>query len=683
MGKKQHKHNPAQPLTSNPAPEAAVADADASTPTSPSGATPPVTGGWWGALALALFGVLIYAGTFGHAFTLDDLHVVRDNPVLIEGDWFGALRSTYWPEHLQTGASNWRPLASLSWLTDRIGLGDPAGMSHTDVQAAWAFRHHVMNALLHGLIVLLCFPVARRLLGSVGAAWVAVALFALHPAHTEVVAPVVGRTDLLAGIGVLGMCAAFWRWRDGGGPLWLAAAVAAFGFGLGGKESAAPALLLLPLADVWLDRLPWRRLWGRPALAYLPFAAVALCYLIARTAVLGVNSLAHDQAATMGMWERVAFTGHNSWISAWLLALPVRFHHVITTVPSDAPFTYPTPAGVWLAIWPVMLLPLWFGWIALVRRAPLAAWCWVAVLLPWIPTSGLLPAAAGVSLRFLFISTAFAAIGVVAAGRVWWGGRPERTPAVLALAAVLGLTGLVVTVRRVPAWRDDGTFHAAVLAEVPGCYTSAYSRGAWIAGQGGSLEDARYWFQQAIAVAGTSDRSINARNNLATSYEFGPSRVRYGADADLERALAVYTETLQYKPDSATANINAAIVAEKLAARFVATPAKALPYRRRALGHFTRGAELQPGHPDAWMWHRQSAEIAMQLQLRDEARRHFRAAAAARVARWPAVVRLQGAAGGARVRTAAMHELTQALALDPSPAEAAALQAEWQAWRAR
>lgn len=640
------------------------------------------TGGWKVAAAIAIAACLLYLGTVAHSFTLDDVHVVRDHPALVERDWAAAAGSSYWPEYLHTGASNWRPLASLSWLLDRLGL-DHAGPATPARHAAWAARHHAVNALLHGLAVLLCFPFARRMLGSVRGAWIACALFAVHPAHTEVVAPIVGRTDLLAGIGVLGMCAAFWRYRDGGGGGWLALSVAAFAVGLGGKESAAPVVLVLPLADVWLRRQPWRTLWSRDALAYLPFAIVLLLYLGARTAVLGAHSLAHSQAAALGPWERVAFTGHNSWLSGWLLVFPVRFHHVITTVPSDAPFTYPTPAGVWLAIWPVILLPLWAGWIPLITRAPFGALIWIGVLLPWLPTSGVLPAAAGLSLRFLFISTAFAAVGAVAAGRWWMRRREHSHAAVLGLAAVWLVAGLVITVRRIPAWRNDGTFHTALLAEVERCYTSEYSLGAWKASNGLSLDEARVHFQRAIDIAGPTDRSISARTNLATSYEFGPSGQRYGDDADLDRALAVYAQALALKPDSGTAHINAAIVCDRLAHRAAVPEALRRAYRERSLTYYEGALRLQPGHLDRHAWHRRAAEVSQEMGRPADARRHYRAAAAARAESRALVEQRGGPAGWQETTRAAIEELTRALHTAPDAAEEAEIRAALRAWQAR
>ena len=68
---------------------------------------------------------------------------------------------------------------------------------------------------------------------------------------------------------------------------------------------------------------------------------------------------------------------------------------------------------------------------------------------------------------------------------------------------------------------------------------------------------------------------------------------------------------------------------------------------------------------------------------RDDARHHFRAAAAARLETIERFVNLQGEAGRARQRSLAIGELQEALKLGPPPAEAADLQSELRAWQAR
>jgi len=627
------------------------------------------SGGWWVAVVLAVLGALLYAGTTGHGYTLDDVLVVRDNVVISEGRAWDALSKPYWPEELKTGASNWRPLATLLWTVERGVAGARGALP----------LYHGLNAVLHGLVVLACFPLARRILRGVGGAWIVCALFAVHPAHTEAVAPVVGRADLLAGLGVLLTLECWCRYRESGRPPWLVAATLAFALGIGGKESAAPVILLLPLADRWLMGRPWSALRDRGALAYVPILAVAVGYGAARVAVLGANTIGHGQAVALGPIERLGFAGRNTVLSAWLLALPTRFHHIITTVAPDAEFTFPLPGAVAGVVWILLALPLWLGWIALVRRAPRAAFCWVAALAFLAPTSGLLPTGAGLALRFLFLPTAFAACGTVLGGMALVRARPSVRNALLAAAAVWAAVALGLTLWRVPKWQNSYTFYRAVLNEEPACYTANSGIGAHIAEQGGNLDEARRYFQRAMEVAGDSPGGINARINLAMSYERSPGNGdAYGPGADLDRARWLYEEALALAPDSVAVRFRLGVLHMYLLDRALREGDRAgmQTHNAAVLRHFNRILQLEPGHPDAAFLNTTCADVLLAQGDRASARARYRAAARAHVTRsadWTARGRPAEAAND---RAAAVDRLERALALAPPEDEAAALRAE-------
>ena len=99
---------------------------------------------------------------------------------------------TYWWPYGESGL--FRPLTTLSYLFNYAILGNgerPAG-------------YHWINYGLHAVNVLLVYALGLRLLGEWRrAAWIA-ALWAVHPVITESVTNIVGRADLLAGVGVLG-----------------------------------------------------------------------------------------------------------------------------------------------------------------------------------------------------------------------------------------------------------------------------------------------------------------------------------------------------------------------------------------------------------------------------------------------------------------------------------------------
>jgi tetratricopeptide (TPR) repeat protein len=523
------------------------------------------------AVALAILAALLYVSTLGNGYVFDDLAIVFDNPVVTELRYGEALAGPYWPDREEALAAspNWRPLATVSFLLERHALGRSSPTVH-----------HALNALLHGLVVLALFPLARRLAGPGWPALAACALFGAHPAHAEVVAPVVGRTDLLAALGGLLALNCFLRYRgDGaGGARWLGLGAAAYALALASKESAAPVLLLLPAADWLLGGRRLRALVGRPAIAYLPFLAVALVYVVARIAVLGEASFLHTMAMDYTLPQRLLFAARNAVVSAGLLLAPTRFHHILTTLPENAPYTYPDPTGAAAAAYALGGIVAALGWLALVPRAPRGAFLWLAALAFWLPTSGLLPAAAGVSLRFLFLPTAFLACGIARALERVHRARPAIAPALLVAVVIVSLLGAAVSARRCLQWRDNGTFFSAVVAEAPRCFSAQYSLGSWYALQTPpKLPQARTHYAEAVRIAGRTPAAFIARLNLGACYG------RSHSPQDLQEAVRLFRELLEDEPQRWEVHWNIADVLQRLGKH------------QEALEHYERTLELHAG----------------------------------------------------------------------------------------
>jgi hypothetical protein len=514
---------------------------------------------WLAAALVAVMAVAIYLPTVRNGYVFDDEVIVRVNPVVADERFGEALTTPYWPalEGITAGASNWRPLAVFSFVMDRRA---PGGVP---------LIHHAVNALLHGLVVLALFPIARRLAGRGWPGLVAIGLFAAHPAHTQVVAPIVGRTDLLAALGTLVALECFLRSRElpepgTGRAWWLWLGAAAWAVGLGGKESAAPLLLLLPAADMLLLDRGWRELIGRSARAYLPFVAVAVLYAVARVAVLGGAALHHAGAVDYTVPERLLFAAHNAVVSTGLLAAPRSFHHLVTTLPDNAAFTYPDPTGLAAVGFALGGMVIGLGWLALLRRAPRSAFVWLAALLTWLPTSGLIPAGAGVSMRFLFLPSAFFASGVALGAARLACGRPVLGRAVLVLLALIVVGGAWRSAGRAASWRNNGSFYRAIIDEEPLCVTAHHNLGSWYASRRHpDLDKARSHYAEAARIAGDTEQGFDARLNLAITYELNSSGSRYGSGAPVGRAEEIYLELIEVAPDRAEPYLNLAVLLER------------------------------------------------------------------------------------------------------------------------
>jgi len=362
------------------------------------------------------------------------------------GDYF---TTSYW--HGTGEVSElYRPVTILSFaLTNalRRGGGDP---DHE------ALPHHGLNLLLHLAAVLAVFALVRALGGTPLMANAAAAAFGLHAVHSEVVATVVGRAELLAF--VAGAGAALLHLRALRTPPWpafglrAAAAVALF-VAFGAKESAlawAPFLAVLGLAAE-PRRSALRHGVLAAAVAALPLAAFFVLRAQMLAALPGpvpevefvVNPLAHVDAATR-VCTATALWGFG--LLKTLLPLPCHADYGVATVALAHSPLDPSCLGAAVALAGVLGGGLWFG-----RRQPLLLVAAAAFFGFGLLTSNL-PFAIGTIFgeRLYYTPSLGLALVVAALAR-----RPRRWSAI-ALGAWLALSAAIVVPRNL-VWRDDQT----------------------------------------------------------------------------------------------------------------------------------------------------------------------------------------------------------------------------------
>jgi protein O-mannosyl-transferase len=125
---------------------------------------------------------LAYANSLPNGFSFDDNFYILHNQAVTTASLPGLFRPT--------GNNVFRPVTMTSFALNWV------------VGGARPFGYHLVNLLLHAGVVLLLYLVLQVLLEAFPngpiVAFVAALLFAVHPLHTEAVASIVGRSELLA-----------------------------------------------------------------------------------------------------------------------------------------------------------------------------------------------------------------------------------------------------------------------------------------------------------------------------------------------------------------------------------------------------------------------------------------------------------------------------------------------------
>src|SRR5262245_7567256 len=152
--------------------------------------------GWLYAAAVIL-AVVSSATGLSNGFALDDLAIVVDNSRVHSLDhWARLFALPYWPP--QYGASLYRPVVTLGYaLQWSAGGGSP-----------WVF--HLCSVVLYAGLCAVMLALLLEMLRPIPA-MVAASLFAVHPVHVEAVANVVGQSELLAALAVVGSCVVYIR----------------------------------------------------------------------------------------------------------------------------------------------------------------------------------------------------------------------------------------------------------------------------------------------------------------------------------------------------------------------------------------------------------------------------------------------------------------------------------------
>jgi tetratricopeptide (TPR) repeat protein len=332
---------------------------------------------------LLLLAVTLVATAVAHgpglrgAFVFDDIREIRDNASL----------DVLWPPWvamLEGGSLPHRPLPYYTFALNRALHG-------TDVRG-----YHLVNLAIHvanGLLIwwlvatsltTWCGWIDSRRASLVG--WATATLWLVHPLGTQAVTYIYQRMELMAALAILCTLAGFIQAirpnrTAGESAAWLTASVVACGLGMGCKETAAAAPLLVPLFDALVAGTP-------PALMLRRRAG----YFLASAACWGILA-----AVIINQRERYPElnTGRVLWWEYALNQPRVILHYLRLAVwPSGLCFDYGWP----VERSPAALLPAILA-VATLLTVAVAAIRWnrplaflgLAFFLLLAPTSSLLP----------------------------------------------------------------------------------------------------------------------------------------------------------------------------------------------------------------------------------------------------------------------------------------------------
>ncbi len=222
----------------------------------------------WFKIILFAFAFILYGNTMRNGYSLDDLYVTYNNPVVKQGikaipKIFTSLYINVNAEEGGTMNFGYRPVAKAMFAVEHELFGDNPGPSH------------LINVILYGLNILLLYIILRRLLPKYNPwfPFVACLLWAAHPLHTEVVASLKNREEILSFIFALISVGLFLKYTRKPNVWLIVAGAFAFLFSLISKPSTLTLIVGIPLILYFFTDSKTK------TLVWTTLSLLAICYI--------------------------------------------------------------------------------------------------------------------------------------------------------------------------------------------------------------------------------------------------------------------------------------------------------------------------------------------------------------------------------------------------------------------
>jgi hypothetical protein len=387
--------------------------------------------------ALCTLVLVAYSNTLGNGFVWDDNQQIVMNPDLRAGaPWTNLFLSDVWAythRDQPTRSNYYRPLQMVSYrlVSKLFGLD--------------SWHLHLLSVVLALAAVLAAFTVYLKLTARLAFAFVAAALFAVHPVHSEAV-------DWISALPEVG-CATFVllafrlflsiysresdvtstadsakRWL-----LWCLSLLM-FALALLWKETAVGFPLIVIAYVLCVETGSFGARLRSSARLSVPFWCVLICYVVLRFRVLGFLTMRQR------IWEmtpvQVGLSAlHLMTLYWWKLIVPVHLNAYYVFSPVRSVLDTRAISGIFFAA--LFCAAIWYA----LRRAPLAAFAALWVFIMLLPAMNIYALGRNVfAERYLYLpSFGFCLLAVIMAGAVMKR-LPERVAkatSALLVAAVL------------------------------------------------------------------------------------------------------------------------------------------------------------------------------------------------------------------------------------------------------
>lgn len=507
-----------------------------------------------GLLAAAL-GAVIYLNTVGHQYTLDDFSIIVENWVTKGGlKNLGTIFSTeYRFGSWNSVGSLFRPVPLTMFAFEWQMAPDNPALGH------W------INIFTYSLLGWVLWITFRRVLADYPPILpaLAVLLFIAHPIHTEVVANIKSRDEMLSLLGPLAAIYGVWRYLENKNIRWLLAALFFFAIGQFSKEGAITFLAIIPLTLWFFTKKTVGEIIRISALFLIP----AVIFLLIRHRVLS----SQEGAETFSILDNFIVGAKNpaDRLASALMMCGKYLQMLVFPHPLVHELGYsqlkPISFGDWRPLVSLLLYGGMLGWALwqLPKRHILSYAILFYLITFSLFSNVLITIGTSYGERLLFTPSfgytlalawfIFKVFKLQNTSELWQLGSKGTMAWTVAGAIILAYS--LKTVIRNPAWYDSNSLYTADIQNAPNSAKMNYHYGLELVKQG--MDDAGDKVTDRALVEKGMARYSRAIEIFPEYHDaYGSRGVAYFRLGDMDKALADYQMCLKYRPNDAKALSN-------------------------------------------------------------------------------------------------------------------------------
>jgi protein O-mannosyl-transferase len=272
---------------------------------------------------------------------------------------------------------------------------------------------HFINVLLYSLTCLLIFIILSKLLEKYPKQkwyntipFLATILFIAHPVHTEVVANIKSRDEILSLLFSLLTLWVLWKYLDSGNIKFMILCAVLYSLALISKETSLVFILIIPLTFYFFTNIPLKKILT----SLIPLLIIIIIFIVIRQIMishkvsesLNTNDIMNNSFGAMNLSEKYATITYTLGLYIKLLFIP----HPLTWdyYPYHIPIMEWSDIAVIISL-VIYLLLMYFAFTGLKSKS-YYSWCIFLFLLPLFPTSNILfPVGAFMAERFVYSSS--------------------------------------------------------------------------------------------------------------------------------------------------------------------------------------------------------------------------------------------------------------------------------------